>query len=201
MYEKMIEYVKNHLNKNVSKSEKEAPFRDNFDHTMRVYEWARRINAVEKADTQVVEVAAIFHDVGKGIGRDESHAETSADICKKYLKDRDFNKQIIERVVRCVKVHSSKEIPAHELGLEERVLMDADLLDEVGALCVLWEGMIQGTKEKPSYYKAYDNLVDHYQKREEELGLLKTGEGKRLYEERLAFLKLYIENLKYELGL
>lgn len=204
MYKDMLDYVKEYLSNTdlkAGKSQKLFPFRNRFEHTLRVWEWAKRINKVEKGDEEIIDIAAIFHDIGKGEEGEKPHALISAELCRKYLKSAGFNEDKIDRITSAVRRHSSKHLIADELSLEERIIMDADLLDEAGAMCVLWDSMHQGAQENASYYKTYASLQNHYEERARGIKLLKTSEGKRLYEERISFLKLFLDNLRYELGM
>lgn len=204
MYQDMIEYVRNFFQGNngiASENSVKFPFRDRFDHTMRVYKWAQRINEKEKGDEVVLLTAAIFHDVGKAIKSDLPHAHVSADICDKYLKEIGFPADKREKVVRAVRVHSSKDEKGLDLTLEEKILMDADLCDEVGATAVLWDCMAVAQEDNPNYTKAYEKHLVICEELKSFKKLLKTATGKKLYNKRFSFLNTFIKELKYELGL
>ena len=177
------------------------PFRNRFEPTLRVYKWAERINSVEKGNEEVVMISAIFHDVGKSINGDTNHAEESAKICRDYLLDQGFDLDFVERVTNVIRVHSSKEMPAEDLSLEERILIDADTLDETGALTVLWDSVDTGAKKEQSYLIVYNRVAEALEHKKGDLKRLKTDEGRRLYHERNEFLESCIRNLEYELGM
>lgn len=202
MYEKMIEYVREILENNgVTANEKTFSFRNRFEHTMRVFEWAKRINKNEKGDREVVEISAIFHDVGKGMKRERPHAETGAEICKQYLERVGFDRKKAELIVRSVRVHSSKTIPASELSIEERILMDADMLDETGAMAVLWESVDSMGESSSGYIDIYDRIIISLEEVKMTREFFKTEEGKKLIAERIKFLEMFVKNLEYELGI
>lgn len=204
MYEEMQVFVRETLEQtNLYASELEKPFafRNRFTHSMRVLEWASRIQAVEKGDGEVISIAAIFHDVGKGLESERKHAEISAEICEDYLKRIGFDPGKSAHIVRAVRRHSSKLIPETELSLEERILMDADQLDELGALCVLWDSLDAGKEIHPSYEAVFWRIFRQYQRRINDAPKMKTPEGKRLYQERVDFLRVFLNNLQWELGI
>lgn len=204
MYQQMISYVEDFLEKtdiNASCLAKRFPFRNRFEHTLRVYEWAKRINEVENGERDIVEIAAIFHDVGKGVAGSRPHGEAGAEICREYLQNINYPENKINAVTEAIRKHSMKDLPAEDLSLEERILIDADLLDEVGALSVLWDALDQGADANPSYYAVYERIHNNFMQLKGRIGALKTKEGHRLYEQRIEFLSSFLNELKYELGI
>lgn len=204
MYADMIEYVKKYFDNTDnprSKFDTKYPFRNNFDHCVRVYNWALRINRLEKADENIVAIASIFHDVGKAYNMEISHAEISADVCKAYLKKLQYPEYKILRIVQAIKVHPFKEDTNIHLYPEDKILMDADLLDEVGALTAVWDSMATALEARPDYLKVYNRSLKFYNKVASKREVLKTPTGRAFYDERLKFLNSFIENLGFELGI
>lgn len=202
MYEEMINYVKEFLDKRDLEAddfENKYPFRIRFQHILRVYNWTLRLNEFEKGDEQVISVAAIFHDIGKRNDSNIPHADLSAEICSNYLESINYDKDKSERIIQAVKKHSSKKECIEKLSLEDMILMDADLLDEVGAITVLWDSMAIVMEADPSYIKVYERLQKRLERIKKKSSLIKTKTGARFYEERVRFLEYFIENLEYEL--
>lgn len=204
MYEAMIEYVRKYFENHdplATDLPVKFPFRNRFDHILRVYHWALRINRMEKGDEEVVAVAAIFHDIGKAADDDRPHAIVSAEICEAYLRSDGFSEEKRSRIVETIRMHSSKTMDKSKLTLEQRILMDADMLDEVGATAVLWDSMAVALEENPSYLRAHQRHCEFYAKLKGYKKLLKTGTGKKLYTSRLKVLRNFIKETEYELGL
>lgn len=204
MYEEMINYVRDFLEKTDSKATQLKtvfPFRNRFEHSMRVYKWAKRINEIEKGDEEVISIAAIFHDVAKGINGGKNHGEVGAKICKEYLQEINFDKRKTEMIVQAIRNHSKYYKSNMELSLEDKIIMDADALDEVGALTILWDSMATGMEDDPSYTKVYYRLLSVLERRRRYRRTLRTEYGRKLYAERTEFLEEFIKNLKYELGI
>lgn len=203
MDQQMMDYVREYFEKtdpNATELKKVFPFRNRFEHSLRVYEWAKRINEVEKGDVDIVEIAALFHDIGKGVKSDRPHAETGAEICGEYLTARGFHREKTKRIMMAIGLHSSKELPENALAIEEKIIIDADLLDELGAMCVLWDAMDAGITKNSSYDQLYEQILERQEERKKGIKNMKTGEGRRLYQERLDFLGSFLQNLLYELG-
>ena len=81
-------------------------------------------------------------------------------------------------------------------------MSDADLLDEVGALAVLWDTLAVGSQDSQSYRLVYERLRGSWHPEESpKPDQFHTSAGKRFYLERRAFYARFMCNLEYELGL
>jgi len=104
-----------------------------FNHILNVVDLGTDIAAEENADVDVVRVAALFHDVAKLEADQDVHAEAGARIAREYLRSHsDFHESFIERVCDAVAKHSYQG-DLSDLPLETQCLIEADLLDKVGA--------------------------------------------------------------------
>ena len=104
-----------------------------FNHILNVVELAVDIAESEGANVDVVRVAALFHDVSKLEAEQDLHAEAGARVAREYLDSHgEFPASFIEEVCTSVSEHSYQG-PLDELPLETRCLIEADLLDKIGA--------------------------------------------------------------------
>jgi uncharacterized protein len=104
-----------------------------FNHILNVVDLATEIAEEEGADVDVVRVAAVFHDVAKLEAEQDVHAEAGARVAREYLRSRgDYPESFIEEVCGAVADHSYTG-DLDDVPLESRCLMEADLLDKVGA--------------------------------------------------------------------
>ncbi|MES3518164.1 MAG: HD domain-containing protein [Natronomonas sp.] len=104
-----------------------------FNHILNVAEMAAEIAEAEGANADVARVAALFHDISKLEAEQEVHAEAGARVAREYLSSRtDYPESFIEQVCRAVADHSY-DGDLEDVALETRCLMEADLLDKVGA--------------------------------------------------------------------
>jgi uncharacterized protein len=104
-----------------------------YNHILNVVDLATEIAEQEGADTDVVRVAALFHDIAKLDADQEVHAEEGARVAREYLTSHgDFPQSFVEQVCQVVADHSYQG-PLEDVSLETQSLIEADILDKVGA--------------------------------------------------------------------
>lgn len=120
-----------------------ASFR--WRHTLRVLVTAREIGCAEGADMDILEMAALLHDVAKLDQRSDDihHAVLGSQIADKFLMGLTIPVEKREKIVEAVRFHSL-DTHQEDLSLETLVLKDADRLDEVGALGIILVGVHAG---------------------------------------------------------
>jgi len=201
--ERMVEYVRRYIDERDpigTKLKRRFPFRLLAEHGRRCAVWAERICAAEGGDAEIAGIAALFHDIGKCVdSTQEGHAAEGARICAEYLAGIGFDREKSARIVEIVRNHIHHENPP---TLEARIESDADLLDEVGALTVLWDAMATGAEDEQSYEIAYERIRKVYEKLSSpDLTAYHTATAKRFIAERVAFLGEFVKNLEWELGI
>ena len=149
-YAEVIEYVKKMTSENGRPSN--YPFRSRFEHTMRVYRWAIKLQSKLGGDLDVIVLAALLHDIGWDDER--PHGEVGAELAVEYMDSIGIDPETIRRVGEIIMIHEDKDSDV-DLSLECKIVMDADLLDEVGAISVLWDSMATACEDEASYKKAY----------------------------------------------
>jgi uncharacterized protein len=174
-------------------------FRDRYEHTLRVLTWAERIQECEGGDMTIISLAVLFHDTGWS--ETINHAAVSAGLVEKYLKEHRVEPDIVERIASAVSTHNLRELPKETLALENRIVMDADLLDELGVTTLVWDALAAAGEPDPGYQKVFEKNQDFYARAIQKTSLLKTNTGLMLYRERMEFWKSVLENYAFELGL
>ena len=179
-------------------------------HIQRVLNNARLINKTEKADSFVIELAVLLHDVGdrKVINKEEDDYS----IAENFLIEQKIPNKIIEKVMFIIKNMSfSKSLnkKRDDVSKEFYVVQDADRLDAIGAIGIARAFAYGGKKERPLYdptKKAKKiNTTENYRKLnsstfhhfEEKLLLLKdlmnTKTAKQIAKDRNDYMKKYIK--------
>ena len=193
-YADVIEFVKIQIANNGRPPN--YPFRDRFEHTMRVYRWAIKLQAKIGGDLEIITLAALLHDVGWE--DDREHGEVSAEIAVEYLDSIDYEPKKIGRIGEIIRIHNEKDTQ-DELSTECQVVMDADLLDEVGAISVLWDAMATACEDEASYKKAYYRIKKYYQGNMPKIRRCKTDVARQEYHRRMKVLEEYLFQLEKEL--
>ncbi len=114
-------------------------------HTLNVLRNAEEILKGEGADEEtaaVVRAAAVLHDVSMFVCDHAVHGKASAEIARTHLRERGYPKEFVERVCLAVAEHGTDlgPLPPGEQGrllsFDGRVLIEADILDKLGACAV-----------------------------------------------------------------
>jgi uncharacterized protein len=179
-----------------------------WQHTLNVLQNAEHILAGEGAsDDQkdVVRTAVILHDVSMFVCDHEVHGRVSAEIAEKHLLEQGFPGDFVSRVSRAIAEHGTDlgPLPPDEQGAlfswEGKVLLEADILDKLGASTITDSLLVLGKKdalgfecrkelaegramERASFFKDY----------------IWTETGKRLAEQRYSFFFKFLEQLRGE---
>ncbi|MFC6988194.1 HD domain-containing protein [Haloplanus sp. GCM10025708] len=104
-----------------------------FNHILNVVDLAGRIAEHEGANVDVVRVAALFHDIAKLEAEQERHADEGARVAREYLDTHgDFPQSFVEEACQAIRDHSYQG-ELDDVSLETRCLIEADVLDKVGA--------------------------------------------------------------------
>lgn len=104
-----------------------------FNHILNVVALSEKIARAEGANVDVTCVAALFHDVAKLEVDQDVHAEAGARIAQKYLQSHgEYPESFVDAVCSAVGDHSYLG-DLTDLPLETRCLIEADVLDKVGA--------------------------------------------------------------------
>lgn len=179
-------------------------------HIYRVWTMAKKLADREGADRNIVELAALLHDIGdwKFHNGDDSIGPARS---RKWLEQHNTEPDIVSAVCEIVSTISYKGagVATPMKTLEGKVVQDADRLDAIGAIGIArafaYGGhvnrLIYHPQQPPTmhesfteYKKSVGHTINHFH---EKLLLLKnrmnTDTGKKLAEERHRFMELYLE--------
>jgi uncharacterized protein len=199
----MFRYVEEQLNNGdiYGTSISRFPFRKRSDHIRRVLMWAERLSeGYPDVNREALFTATVFHDVGYAKLLDgQKHAEISAIICEHYLTENDFDSEMIEMVTYLVRNHSHKQLMADpHTPLELILLMEADLMDESGALSIVWDCMMEGAQAIQSFEKTYEHIRKYSGRLLAENPMV-TPKAKVIWESKQKLVREFINHLEYDL--
>lgn len=194
-YMTVIQYVKEMTGENGRPTL--FPFRSRYEHTMRVYRWAIKLQAMEGGDLEIITLAALLHDIGWDDER--PHGEVGAEMAIEYLLSIGYDDEVkLGRIGEIIRIHTDKDTK-DSLSLECRIVMDADLLDEVGAISILWDSMATAIGDEASYKKAYQRIKNFYRINKPKIRRCKTEAGRKEYVKRMETIEAFLEELEKEL--
>ncbi len=192
-----------------------SPRCHDWEHTLRVLHNAKMIASNEKgADKKVIELGALLHDIARAdemaIKGGICHAKKGAELAGKILKDADFDKNICQKVVKCVRRHRFRS-DQRPISIEEKVVYDADKLDSVGAVglgrAFLFAGRegakVHNTKEEATTSSAYsvnDTAYREYLVKQRHIpDKMQTATGRKIALKRVKFMKDFFDKLDDEI--
>jgi uncharacterized protein len=204
--------------KNIREIEKEARKYFNgssgchdWTHVERVRNLSLHIGKKEDANLEVLEIAALLHDIGR---KDEMkckgsfcHAEKGAEIAKGILSKYKIGQNNFDNIIHCIQAHRYRNNKKPST-LEAKILFDADKLDSIGAVGVARDFLFAGgagsnnlytgnekklSKNKKDYsYTKEDSAILEY---EVKLKFIKnkilTKSGRRIAKKRHEFMKMF----------
>ena len=184
-------------------------------HIQRVWKNAILISKTEQADTFIIELAALLHDIADSKFHDGDE-EIGPQRAGEFLKSIGLEEKIIIHIQQIIRNMSFKaslgQVNFHSKEME--VVQDADRLDAIGAIGIARAFTYGGfknrelynpdippalTMSKEEYKKSDAPTINHFY---EKLLLLKdkmnTETGLRIAEERHQFMLTYLEQFYNE---
>lgn len=174
-------------------------------HSLRVHSYATKIIenefcSISDDDRNIIEIAAILHDIGK-IESSEEHAKCSGGIVRQWLYNNvNIAKTIkdTDKLIKVIETHSDKE--SKEEDLCSKIIKDADILDEIGALSIFMAAN-RVDKHSPFFFNDLLERLSTFEMEfcERKMHQLNTTYGKKLLKDKMDFIEKFSEQLSSEL--
>jgi uncharacterized protein len=170
-----------------------------YNHIRNVVDLAGKIADREGADGDVVAVASLFHDISKLEAPQDIHAEEGASVAREYLTSRcDYPQSFVEEVCQSIEAHSHQGSLA-ELPLETQCLIEADILDKIGANGTALMLLRMGYESRTHMDAA--RMVDRvFQRGKDHVERLESETAESIAHQRLKRVKWFREWLEAEVA-
>ena len=206
MIDKTKEFVKNKLYG-------EGSGHDWF-HIERVYNLAKYIGKKEKADSFIVEMCALLHDIDDWKFSNTNDIQTT--VTENFLKSINIDGSSLEQIIKIIQTMSFKGgiVDSTQTTIEGKVVQDADRLDAIGAIGIARTFAYGGHKNrliydpdiKPMDFKSLEEVknaenhtINHfYEKLLKLKDLMNTDTAKELAEKRHKFMENFLEEFYEE---
>jgi len=172
------------------------PFRSRFRHTIRVLMWVERLQKELGGDLDILTYSAILHDCAWN-GK-ENHAVVSYRVAKDFLDDFEMEEEFKRKVLEGILHHNQNDT----LGLchESYILMDADELDEVGAICIFWDTLAENHEnDTMSYKSALLRIKKYIPSLYNNIPKFHFGFALDIYKRKLKFMEEFVKEAEEEL--
>ena len=130
-----------------------------YHHTIRVYRLAVEIAKQENADMQIVQLAALLHDVDDAKLSSETYASKRKAV--DFMKGNGVDNEIIETVCKIIEEVSfagnDSVVPS---TIEGKCVQDADRLDAIGAIGIARAFAYGGSKGRKIYEPEIKPLIN-----------------------------------------
>ena len=170
-----------------------------FPHVLRVLRLCLELHQEEGGNLFILILSTLLHDVGRDYTqKNESHAEKSAEMTKEFLESNKIflHKDTTEQIINSILAHSFSANGIAE-SIEAKILSDADKIDALGAVGIYRAACFQyehGTGLMAMYRHFFDKLLLLPSK-------MYTESGRKIADDRIGLMKLFITELENELHL
>ena len=175
-----------------------------FEHTMRVYKWVERLYAEypcqDAVDFEILSIATIFHDIGYcDMEKQGGHAKYSAGYCREYLQNKAYPSEKVDIVCDLVSRHSDKETLHGDIPAELILLMEADLLDDIGAQGLVMDVWLEAVCEENVTFESILAHMERYTVKIMQENPMRTEAGIRIWEEKKELTERFVQAYREDL--
>ena len=210
----ICDFTQKYLKETFAKSEQEwlkkfpRAAEHRWQHTLNVLHNAESILDGERATEDakdVVRVAVILHDVSMFVCDHEIHGRVSAEIAEKYLLSEGYPIDFVAKVTRAIAEHGTDlgPLPSEEQGKlfswEGKVVLEADILDKLGASTITDTLLSLGAKDRLGFECREELFKGRAMERAAFFkDYIWTETGRRMAKQRFEFFLKFLEQLGQE---
>ena len=211
-FKEMLSYVSDRLEKaetESSKGPKMEIYYSRADHTKRVLAWVLRLYNMAQNKEQIrfedLVIATIFHDVGRenALVGAVPHALAGVPITEEYLKEKGYPEERIKYICSLVAEHSDKyRMGEADLDRGLLMLMEADLMDDMGAAGIVMDCMITESRNpKASFEDCLDHMTRYTLRIQEEDNPMVTPAARQIWDDKTRLVREFVDAYRRDLEL
>lgn len=164
-------------------------------HISVVVQNALKLAKLKGADLEIVEVAALLHDIGrvsglKPSGNNEHHI-TGAKIAREYLESIKYPKEKADKIVSCILAHRGSKEDYTPQTIEEIIIYNADATSHLYSFLDLFKEFLLREGDFESTIALMDKKIDRAWNKK-----LTLPEAKKLVKKEYEAAKLLVSNAK-----
>ena len=207
-YKEMAAYVKKLLDRPGSEGHPRKGFvaYSRYQHTMRVCRWAQRLYEAypqrDEVDLDALTIACIFHDIGYSEAWGAAHCAAGARLAGEYLAQVGYDAERINFICSLIGRHSDKDmLPDGDIPHELVILMEADLLDDTGAMELVFDAWLDVAcdSEKPDFYTILRHMQDCSLRHSYHENRLRSPLGREMWEKKQLYTREFIAEYERDL--
>lgn len=184
-----------------------------YYHTFRVFKMATHIAIQEKANLEIVQLAALLHDVDDRKLFPETYQEKRH--AKEFLRENNLDASLLEEICDIIsEISFAGKDSVIPKTLEGKCVQDADRLDAMGAIGVARAFAYGGSRNRimhdpqlqpkldmksAEYHNSQSTTVNHfYEKLLQLKGMMNTGTARKLAEDREKYMQEFLDEFMNE---
>lgn len=202
-YSEMLSFVEDCLNECSESGQSKSDINySRFEHTKRVLKWTlylyEKSPRKELLRYEDLIIATIFHDVGRVAAMKTKipHAYAGVPITREYLIGKGYPDERIEFICKLVEKHSDKDEMCIEMEPNLLLLMEADLLDDMGALGIVMDCMIVECQNNKAVFTDCLDHIKRYTQRIQKTNPMVTEEGRKVWDDKTSLVDTFVKALE-----
>ena len=211
-YRGMLSFVKQTLGEIQTEGEKEIGMHKlefgytRYEHTKRVLGWAKRLYDATEDKTGLryedLMIATVFHDVGRAVSVQSGgdHAKAGMPITRDWLLANGYDSARAEYIAGLVGSHSDKwRMRDPDIDRNLLMLMEADLLDDMGLLGIVMDTMIvRARKTDATFYDCYNHYECYTHPMQHDCPVV-TKEAKAFWDKKTESTDRFVEQYRQDI--
>ncbi|MFZ5955659.1 MAG: HD domain-containing protein [Nanoarchaeota archaeon] len=123
----IVSKIKKFVEEECKKSTSKYGYEHYLHHILLVTKYAKRLAKEFNVDEEVIEIAALLHDIGSTKYGRKNHHINGAKIAEKKLREFEYENEKIVKIKNCILNHRGS-IHSQRKSIEEKIIADADAI-------------------------------------------------------------------------